>query len=215
MTLTLYHAPLTRSARVLWLLEEMGLPYELKVIPQAEFRAYSQRDDYKKISPLGKWPVLLDDGEPLLESTAIMEYLLDRYGEDCPKKTLHPPHKSIEYGRYLQWLHFGEAGLTTSISMLLGHTLLLPEKFRSPKMVEWAKTESTKSMTFIGDALGEKEYMLDTFTAADISVGYMLFLHRLIGQFDLLPQNVKKYWQRLKQRPAWQKLSAISSQDDV
>ena len=215
MNLTLYHAPLTRSARILWLLEEMALPYELKVVPQAEFRTYGQSADYKKISPMGKWPVLLDDGEPILESTAIMEYLLDRYGDQCTGKALHPPHKTIEYGRYLQWLHFGEAGLTTAITMLLGHTVFLPEKLRDPKMVVWAKAESTKNMQFIADALGDKEYMLGTFSAADISIGYMLFLHRVINQFDIVPDNLKAYWQRLKQRPAWQKVASISGPEDV
>ncbi len=210
MTLKLYHAPLTRSVRVLWLLEEMGLDYELEVVPQAEFRKVGMSAGYRKISPLGKWPVLVDGDQPLLESIAIMDYLMARYGKDDTAGGLHPKRDSIDYGLYQQWMHFGEAGLTTGISMLLGHTMFLPEKQRSAAMAEWARTEVRKCFGFAGDALGNKDYMLGNFTAADISLGYMVFLLRLIGQKDLLPENILEYWQRLKQRPAWQKAKSVN-----
>ena len=101
--LKVYHAPNTRSLRVIWLLEEMGLPYEREMV---EFTpANLQSPAYLAIHPLGKVPAIDDDGLILTESGAIVQYLLAKH----PGSHLTPDIGTPAYGKYLQWLHFAEA----------------------------------------------------------------------------------------------------------
>ena len=116
MSLTLFHSPGTRSIRALWLLEEMGLPYELKSIKYDS--AYFASDEFRKINPMGKVPALYDDGQLVMESTAIIQYLLQRHGPS----PLSVPIDDSEYGAYLQWLHMAESGMATYIAVSFGHT---------------------------------------------------------------------------------------------
>lgn len=203
--LRVYHAPRSRSIRVRWLLEEMGLPYE--TVP-VQFDTRPAGDEaYAEIHPLRKVPALDDKGIIVVESLAIMQYLMGRYGptplEVMPEET--------EYGRYLQWLHFGEAGLLMPVSLLLAHTTLLPEKARDPRLAAWARSETLHLLDFASvHGLGEREYLAaDRFTAADISLAYMLYLLKVIRQFDDVPENLKVYFKRLTGRESWAVASAV------
>ena len=111
--LTLFHAPQTRSIRVRWLLEEMQLPYHLHTVQFATRPAGDER--YALIHPLRKIPALQDGEEIVLDSIAIMQYLLGRYG---PSRLEIAPDES-DFGRYLHWLNFGESGMTMAVSLLL------------------------------------------------------------------------------------------------
>ena len=126
--LTLYHAPRTRSIRVRWLLEEMGLPYRIKPVQ------FSQRpagdEAYADIHPLRKVPALTDGDTKTFESLAIMQYLMGRYGPTPCDVPAHDP----AYGDYLKWLHFGESGMLMPVSLLLAHTTLLPEDRRDANL---------------------------------------------------------------------------------
>lgn len=211
MTLTLYHAPYSRSFRIAWLLEEMGLEHELKVVPQADFRQFAQSDEYRAIHPLGKYPALRDDGVTIAESNAIMEYLLSRYGDGPTAGGLKPEPGTTEYGLYWQWVEFGEAGMGPAMNMLLAHAMLLPEKMRIPAIAEWADKELAKYLDFLSDGLGDRDFICaHGFSAADVSIGYMLLLLKLLRRLDAAPQNVQAYFNHLKDRPAWQKVSALA-----
>lgn len=201
----LYHAPRTRSIRARWLLEEMGLPHEIVPVP---FDKRPIGDEaYADIHPLRKVPVLQDKGTVVMESLAILQYLLGRYGPS----PLEVTPDEADYGQYLQWLHFGEAGMGMAVNLLLAHSVLLPEKARDPRMAAWALSEVNQLLEFIGkNGLGEREYIAaDRFTAADISVTYMFYLLKTIRQFNGAPDNLKAYFKRVTGRDSWAAASAL------
>lgn len=200
-----YHAPRTRSIRVLWLLQEMGVPHE--IVP-VKFDSRPAGDEaYAEIHPLRKVPALDDKGTIVLESLAIVQYLLGRYGPS----PLEVTPDEADYGRYLQWLHFGEAGMMMPVSLLLAHTVLLPERARDPKLAAWARSEVDHLLEFIGEhGIGDREYLAgDRLTAADISIVYMLYLIKVMRQFDGAPENVQAYFKRLAKRESWVAATAV------
>ncbi len=204
-TLKLYHAARTRSVRVRWLLEEIGLEYE--VVRVAFDKRPAGDEAYAKINPMRKVPAFEANGEILVESLAIMDFILHRYGPT----DLLPAVDDPAYGRYLQWFHFGEAGMSTCVNLLLAHTFILPEKARNPGIAAWAWEETAKGLDFIGKhGLADSEYLAgDRFTAADISVGYMLYILKLIGKLGDAPENVQAYFKRITSRDAWAAASAV------
>lgn len=203
--LRLYHAPRTRSIRVRWLLEEMGLPYTLEAVAFAQRPAGDEA--YADIHPLRKVPALDDDGRVMFESVAIMQYIMGRYGPT----DLDVRPDEADYHLYLQWLHFGESGMIMPVSLLLAHTMLLPEKARNPVIAKSAKSDTQKALTMLAEhGLKNRDFLVaDRFTAADISVVYMLFLLKLIKQLDDAPEAVKTYFERMTGRPSWAVASAI------
>lgn len=113
--LALYFAPRTRSVRVRWLLEELGLPHELRRVPFAP----PTGGFFSQSTPLGKFPVLEDDEVTISESGAIVEYVLERYGGG----RLAPRPGSPARGLFLQWLHFAEATAFPPLGTIVWHTL--------------------------------------------------------------------------------------------
>lgn len=197
--LTLFHAPQTRSIRVRWLLEEMRLPYQLHTVQFATRPAGDER--YALIHPLRKVPALKDGDEIVLDSIAIMQYLLGRYG---PSR-LEVTSDEADFGSYLHWLNFGESGMTMAVSLLLAHTQLLPEDKRDPKLAGWAQYEMGKLLAFASEhAIADREFIAgDRLTAADISMTYMFYLLKLIRQFGDAPDNLKSYFDRMTARESW------------
>ncbi|PWE18926.1 glutathione S-transferase family protein [Marinicauda salina] len=201
---TLYHAPRSRSIRPRWALEEMGLDYRLERV------AFTHGDvggpSYREVNPLQKIPAFMDGDAVILESVAILEYLVNKYG---PTPLAVLPDEP-EYPRYLEWLHFGEGTMTTPVNMLLGHTWLLPEEHRIEAMARWGRREADRHLNMISErGLKHSDYLAgDRFTAADISVGYMLFLLKLLRVLDDAPGPVQAYWKRITAREAWIKASA-------
>jgi len=199
----LYHCSKSRSARVLWLLDELQLDYELENLP---FNAKALKaPDYLKISPLGKVPVLVDDSVTMFESVAIMQYILRRYG----KGRLEPSSSAPEYGQFLQWMHFGEATLMGPIAQVLQHVRFLPEELRNPDLAALGRQAFEGYASMLDKPLKDHAYLLgDEFTAADIVVGYALFLANMMDL--LLPKHVNliAYYERLSQRPSFKKATA-------
>lgn len=196
----LYHCTGSRSTRVLWLLEELGLDYELEVLPFDPKALKSP--DYLVISPFGKVPVLVDDTVTMFESVAIIQYLLEHYGGG----RLRPAHDSKLYGEFLSWLHFGESTLMQPVSQIAQHLFLLPEAERSKERLEEGKRIFEHYAKILEAKLTGKEYLVgNQFTAADIVVGYTV---NAADQLGALPQEceaLRAYIERLKQRPAFQK----------
>jgi glutathione S-transferase len=114
--LTLYHCAAARSFRPLWTLEELGLPYDLKMLP---FPPRLLAKEYLGLNPLGTIPLLLDGGTRMTESAAISQYLATRYGPTPLAVGVNEP----DFGAYLNWLHFGEATLTFPQTLVLRYTL--------------------------------------------------------------------------------------------
>jgi len=203
--LVLYHGPNSRSIRARWMLEVMGLPYRLEAV-KFDTRPIGDAA-YEAIHPLRKVPVLADNGELVRDSIAIIQYLLGRYGPS----ELEVRSDEADYGRYLEFLQFGEAGMLMPVNLLIAHTVLLPENHRNPALAKWARSETDKLLKYIAETgLGDgRSYLAaERFTAADISVGYMLYLLKIIKQFDKSHAALNAYFDRLKTRDDWQRASA-------
>ncbi len=203
--LTLYHCSSARSFRPLWTLEEMGLPYELKMLP---FPPRVHAREYLAINPLGTIPLLVDGVTRMTESVAICEYLVSRYGPSPLAVNVDEP----DYGFYLNWLHHGEATLTFPQTLVLRYGEMEPPERRHPQVVEdyarWflARLRGVDAIVSTRDTLCEGR-----FTAADISVGYALMLATRLKLNPQFPPAVAAYWERLQQRDGFKR--AIAAQD--
>ena len=203
--ITLYHCASARSFRPLWTLEELGLPYELKMLP---FPPRVHAQDYLAINPLGTIPTLFDDGMRMTESAAICQYLATRYG---PTPLAVEPHEQ-DFGPYLNWLHFGEATLTFPQTIVLRYSQLEPPERRLPQAVEDYSRWFYGRLRGIETALADRETLCaGRFTVADISVGYALMLARVTGLDKKFPEIVVNYWERLKARDGFRR--ALAAQD--
>jgi glutathione S-transferase/3-isopropylmalate dehydratase len=162
-----------RGFRVVWLLEEMGLPYRLRDV---DLLAGASNDaEFLAINPAGFIPALRDGDVTMVESIAIMEYLLGRYGPT----PLAPGAQDAAFPAYQQFLHLGEAGLAASLYFVSGARNIAPESERDNWSARQAMGVFTTRMTLVTRRLEVAPYMAgDVFTAADISVGYALEMAR-------------------------------------
>jgi len=198
--LTLYHCHNARSFRALWALEELGLTYELHMLPFPP-RAFAR--DYLKINPLGTIPFFIDGETRMTESAAIAEYLAARYGDG--KLGVRPDEPA--FGAYLNALDYGEATLTFPQTLVLRYLRLEPEERRQPTVAaDYAKWFLAR-LRALQAILETSDYVAaNRFTAADISVGYALLM---AGSLDIpLPDWTGPYWTRLTDRPGYQAAQA-------
>jgi glutathione S-transferase len=197
--ITLYHCAAARSFRPLWTLEELGLPYELKMLPFPP-RVFAK--EYLGINPLGTIPLLLDGETRMTESAGIAQYLVSRYGPTPLSVNVDEP----DYGAFINWLHFGEATLTFPQTLVLRYTQLEPEERRSPQVAtdyaKWffGRLRAVEAATAKSDTL-----CAGRFTVADISVGYALLLAERIGLSKDFGPAVAAYWQRLQARDGFRR----------
>jgi glutathione S-transferase len=202
--ITLYHCISARSFRPLWALEELGLPYELKMLP---FPPRVRQKSYLEINPLGTVPAFFDDGMRMTESSAICHYLAVRHGGG----TLAVGPEESEFGPFLNWVHFGEATLTFPQTLILRYGRFEPDERKLPQVVEDYTRWFLSRLRAVDAALADREYLCaGRFTVADISVGCALMLAELIGLADHFPVAVGQYWQRLSARPGF--VSALERQ---
>ena len=193
----LYHAQFTRSIRILWLLEELGIPYELATVT---FKP--PRHSFEQDTPTGKFPAIEDDGLVLSESGAILEYLIEKYG----KGRLAPAVGSPGRGPYLQWVHFAEATAFPPIGDIARHTMFLPEAERIPQVAADGRVRAKNALAVLERGLAGKEYLVGReLSGADIMMGYFLMAARMCGVIGSEHPNVGVYWERLAGRPGFQK----------
>jgi glutathione S-transferase len=198
--ITLYHAPASRSARVRFLLEELGLPYRLETLSFTD--GSLQRPAYLAKNPLGRVPTLEDDGVVLFESGAILEHLLERHGAG----RLAPAPGSPERPAFLQWLHWSEATLMPPLGEIVAHSFLRPEAERVPAVVADARRRLRRCLAVVEKELAGREAILPSgFCAADIMLSYGLQLAKLLGLLDEDLPHTRAYLERLATRPAFQK----------
>jgi len=202
---TLFHAPMTRSVRVRWLLEEMKLPYTLDRVEFA--RGDVGGAAFRAVNPLQKVPAFKDGDVVILESLAINEYIL---AKNAPTPLALTADED-EFGRYLEWMHFGEATMSMAVNLTLAHSTLLPEAHRNSGLLKWAREAVDKQLALLAErGLGDGRDFLagGRLTAADMSVGYMLYLLKIVKQFDGAPQPVRAYFDRLRAIDSWTRASA-------
>ena len=171
----LYHAVDTRSLRCVWLLEELEVSYDLDVLP---FPPRVKAPEFLSINPLGTLPYLVDGDTKMSESIAILEYLLNRY--DGGELRVTPDE--VDYGSWLNWMHFGEASLANIQATILRYTLFVPKPQRLPVVGDDFTLFLQERLNVLDAGLQGKTYLSgERFTAADISVGYALLLSSLFG----------------------------------
>ncbi len=197
--ITLYHCRAARSFRPLWMLEELELPYTLKMLP---FPPRVLAKEYLDINPLGTIPAFFDGETRMTESAAICEYLAVRYG---PTPLAINPDEP-DYGAYLNWLHFGEATLTFPQTLVLRYTRLEPEERRQPQVADDYRRWFLGRLRMVRGILESREYLVgNRFTAADVSVSYALLLAGNLGIEEALEGSLAGYWARCSERPAFQR----------
>jgi glutathione S-transferase len=197
MTIRVHHLKISRSTRIIWLLEELGLPYELVEHTRgADFRS---PPSLYEVHPLGKAPAVEIDGRVMVESSAIIEYIVDQRGGG----QLLPPASGR--AEYLEWLHFAEGTLGMPMLMrLLGPRLGLTEG-----ALGFMDAELTKQLNWIEAQLDSKSFLCgETFTGADINLEYLLEHAETLKLLDGRP-NLTRYLAALKARPAYVKAIAL------
>ncbi|QCI65100.1 glutathione S-transferase family protein [Phreatobacter stygius] len=205
--ITLYHCASARSFRPLWMLEELGLAYDLKMLP---FPPRMFAKDYLAINPLGTIPYLIDGETRMTESAGICHYLGIKYG---PTPLTVAPEEA-DYGAYLNWLHFGEATLTFPQALVLRYSRLEPPERRSPQVVEDYSRWFLGRLRAVDAVVAAQETLCaGRFTAADVSVGYALMLANNLGLAREFVPATQAYWQRLAARRAF--LRALAAQEET
>ncbi len=198
----LYHSARTRSVRIVWLLEELALPYQLEVVPFTPpvppAKPFAQR------SPFGKLPAIQDGDLTMVESGAILEYILERYGQG----RLAPAPGTPLRGVFLQWVHFAEATAFPPIGNIAWHTFR-QDADRIPDAIADYRGWAEAALETLERSLSGKDYLLGRdFSGADIMMGFTLECAKWFGLLDQRYPSVAAYLERLESRPAFQKALA-------
>jgi glutathione S-transferase len=202
--ITIYHLSSSRSERIIWLMEELGLEYKLELFQREPNGAAPQ--PMREIHALGKAPAIRDGDTVLAESGAIVDYIV--HGHGGGRLAVQP--EAAGYARYLYWLHFAEGSL---MSLMLIALVLsrVPEAGASP--VTARIRERMKQMLLFVDAeLGSGPWFAGAdFTAADVMMVFPFTTMRLFLEYDLAPYpNIVAYLQRIEARPAYRKAMSLA-----
>ncbi len=194
--IVMHHLRVGRAIFTTWLLEELGVEYELKLYDRTkQGRAPAE---LKAAHPLGKSPVIEDAGVTLAESGAITTYLLETYD---PDGAFSPPvSDTAARMKYLQWLHYSEA---SAFAPLLMNMLLMREDPKPPVISAFTAAEVKLHLDYFSDALGDQNFILgDKFSGADIGCGFIANMAEKFGLTGKHP-NIAAYVARLRARPAF------------
>lgn len=188
-----------RGFRVVWLLEEMGLPYRLR---QVDLLSGDELDaDFLAVNPAGFIPAIVDGDVTMVESIAIMEYLMARHGPTPLAPEAHDPAFPV----YQQFLHLGEAGLAGPINVIVASHILAPEAERDNWTTGWALKTFESRRGIVARRLARSPYLAgDSFTAADISVTYALEFAQRTGN-AVLSETERAYVARTSGRDAYKR----------
>ena len=204
----IYHVPGTRGVRPIWLCAELGIDY--RVIDVDFSASYRSSSEWRRMNPVGKVPVMVDTASAdltIFESGAMVQYLLDRYGNG----QLQPLPGTPDHAMYLQWSWFAEATFARPLGEIVNHLREFPGEQTSEAAIEEMRNRARLCITAVNEGLKHQDYIVgNTFSAADIMLGYTLML---AAKFlpEAAPPAAAKYWDRLQQRPAYQ--SAFGNAD--
>lgn len=194
--ITVHHLNNSRSQRVLWLLEELGIEYNLKNY-ERDSETNLAPQELLEVHPLGKSPVITDGKNTIIESGAIIDYIVRHYGEG----RLAPATDSTAYEDYLQWMHYaeGSAMLPLMLKMYVGR---LPDggEALQPRI----HSELDNHLGFMNHALDDRDWFVgNTFSAADIQLSFVPQVGKLLYGLDTFP-NLDGFLKRIHARPAYQ-----------
>jgi glutathione S-transferase len=198
--LTVHHLGISQSERIVWLCEELGIPYELKVYDRDPVTRLAPAN-YKALHPMGSAPIVTDGDLTLPESGAIIEYIIGKYGDG--RLTVKPDQPN--YADYLYWFHFANGSMMPRQQM----GARAPSEDESPR-ARMMRERSETTWTLMEKRLGQSPYFGGPeLTAADIMLVFGLTTMRAFAQRDLAPYpNIRAYLQRIGARPAYQRAMA-------
>ncbi|NKC16586.1 MAG: glutathione S-transferase [Gammaproteobacteria bacterium] len=198
--INLYHVPFTRAFRVIWVCEELAIPYRLTPVDfSPEYRASAE---WRKLNPVGKVPVMTDGDLTMFESGAMVQYVLDRYGNG----RLQPEAGTPEHAIYLQWSWFAEATFSRPIGETVNHRRAFAEPIQA--VLDEMIARARLALAAVDQALAGRPYLLGgEFSAADIMTGYTVMLAERAIKTGL-PERAADYWQRLQARAAFKATKA-------
>lgn len=195
--LKVHFTPGTRAGRVIWLLEELELEYEVNIMPFTKEGLKSS--EHRARHSLGRVPVLEDGDISIFESGAIIQYVLERHKNGG----LKPESSSNNFPYYLQWFHYCEGMVMPPINTIVVQTILLPEDRRDETVLRQAKNLLTKALTPVDETLNNKKYLIGNFSAADIMLGHACFMSNRMGCVKDEMVNLKDYVNRISERPCF------------
>jgi glutathione S-transferase len=195
--LTIHHLNDSRSQRILWLLEELGTPYEIKFY-QRDATTRLAPPELKAVHPLGKSPVITDNGRTIAESGAIVDYIIRHYG----KGALMPTVNSPDYESYLEWLHYAEG---SAMLPLLLHLYVMRLGDAGAPLHERIEGELANHLGYVNQSLNGRDYFVaGQLTGADIQMSFVGELAKIFGKIDAYP-NLKSWLARMHARPAFRR----------
>jgi glutathione S-transferase len=206
--LTVHHLNNSRSQRVLWLLEELAVPYEIKKY-ERDAKTSLAPPELQAIHPLGKSPVITDDGVTVAESAVILEYLVDKYGNG----KLVPAKDSEDYRRYRYFMHYAEGSLMPYLLL----KLITSKLRKAPLLVRpiakaiagqldsgFVLPNLQRHVTFLASELGKSAYLAgNELTAADIQMSFPM--EAIAARVLDAPQVIRDYVVRIHDRPAYKR----------
>jgi len=201
----LYHCPNSRSVRIVWLLEELGLDYDLEVFALGD--KAMRTPEYLKIHPGGRVPALEDGDVTLYESGAIVEYLLARHGDG----RMAPDVAAPEFPTYLQWLHYAEGMIMPQVNIIVVETRFLPPEKRNDTNVARATKLLARMLGAVDAHMDGRIWLAGEFSGADIMTGHACVVAGMLGADLSDKPNVRAYTERLMARPALQKAFATGT----
>jgi glutathione S-transferase len=202
--ITIYHLDTSRSERIVWLMEELGLPYGLELFQRQANGAAP--DALKAIHALGRAPIIRDGDTVLAESGAIVDYIVHRYA----RGRLSVAPEAAAYARYLYWLHFAEGSLMSVLIVPLVLTRV-PDGSASPAGVRMLE-RMRQTLIYIDRELADVPYFAgNEFTAADVMMTFPFTTMRLFLDYDLAPYpSILAFLARIEARPAYRKAMAVA-----
>lgn len=204
MSIILHHLNASRSFRILWLLEEINQPYELK----SYFRDKTTNlapQELKNIHPLGKSPVIELDGKVIAESGAIVEILIEKFAPQ-----LMPAKDSDSYLDYLQWIHFSESSAMVPYLLNIFNSVELKNGTQLKFLDQYAHAELDKVFSYLDQQLVGKKFLVDNcLTGADFMIGFVVY--GLINSLNIRSKylNIEQYVKSLASLESWQKAMSI------
>ena len=195
--LKVHFAPNSRAGRIIWLLEELELPYEVNNM--AFHPKDLKSDEHRKRHPLGRIPVLDDGDIRIYESGAIVEYVLERHKNGG----LKPSADDVLYPNYLQWFHYCEGMVMPPINTIVVQTILLPPDRRDETVLGQAQSLLTKSLAPVNEALEGNDYLIGNFSAADIMLGHACFMSNRMGCVPEEMAHLRQYVENISNRDAF------------
>ena len=195
----LHYAKNSRAVRVAWLLEELNIEYNIKKYALGDKQL--RDNEYKKINPLGRVPVLEDNEFVISESGAIIQYILSKYG----KKQFIPDIESSDFPYYLQWFHYAEGMIMPQMNIIVVETVLLPKEKRNEVNLARATKLLSRMLDVVEKHIENKDYLISNFSAADMMTGHAVIMSRELGIDFSEKKNLSSYADRLLSRPPLQK----------